>query len=134
MWLNPLPAETVLAAIIGAVLGTVLGKYGYFDISNWLDSRYALEFTFLIVSFGVACHFYCAACLLDKALIRRIFLLLAFVVFIVVLFYSPKVLTVSPDGTLSWLPNEGNALLGGVLLIWIFALRALTAIKKLSGE
>jgi hypothetical protein len=58
MWLNPLPAEKVIGAIVGAVLSAILAKYGYFDIHVWYEARYAIYFTFLILAFGISIHFH----------------------------------------------------------------------------
>lgn len=57
MWLNPLPAETVIGAIVGAVLSTIMAFYKYFEVNSWIDSRYAIQLTFLILVFGVCLHF-----------------------------------------------------------------------------
>jgi hypothetical protein len=134
MWLNPLPAETVIGAIVGAVLSTILAQYGYFGVESWIEARFALYFTFLILAFGISLHFYCAAVLLEKRTVARIFRLTAILILIIVLIGYAKRAQVGSDGSVLFLPNPGNSLICGVLLIWLLMVRSLTAFKKWVGE
>jgi hypothetical protein len=131
MWLNPLPAETVIGAIIGAVLGTIIAQSPYFEISEWMQARYPLLFTFLILSYGVSIHFYCAAVVLDRPKIRTIFLALCLLIFLGMVFY-PKEVGIDPGGRVSFLPESLNVLIAGTLMIWLVALRAMAELHRLS--
>ncbi len=122
MWLNPLPAETVIGAIVGAVLSTILSKYSYFDIAVWTDARFALYFTFLILAFGICIHFYCAAILLGRTAILRTFRFAYILILLVVWVGYAKRAGIQHNGMVIFLPNEGNSLVCGVLLIWLIGL------------
>lgn len=133
-WLNPLPAETVLGAIIGAVLGSILERNDYLNITSWLNSGSALLLILLILAFGVLLHFYCAACHLQKDTIRRWSLFGCILAIAGMLFAYPKHLGIGPDASIIFLPHEYNALMSGVLILWLISLRALTQLKRIMAE
>ena len=133
-WLNPLPAETVIGAIVGAVLGSILERNDYLTIPTWLQSFFALQYIGLIVAFGVCAHFYCAATLLKKHRISVWFRSGCILVIVIMLLSYPKHLGIGPDSTINFLPHEYNALLSGVLVIWVITLRVLTAVKIVNEE
>ena len=118
---------------MGAVLSTILAQYGYFAVESWIDARFALYFTFLILAFGISIHFYCAAILLEKKVIMRVFRSIALFILLIVLVGYARQAQVSVDGTFLFLPHTGNALLCGVLIIWLLMIRSLTTFKKLIG-
>ena len=129
MWLNPLPSEAVIGAIVGAVLSTVMAYYKYLEVNVWTDVRYALYFVVVILCYGVCLHFYCAAVLLSKHKIGLFFLVLCIVIYLVILIIQPKELTLTDSGQINFLPNPGSVLISGVLLIWLLILRTLTWVK-----
>jgi H+/Cl- antiporter ClcA len=133
-WLNPLPAETVIGAIVGAVLGSILERNDYLDLPNWLHSFFALQLIFLILAFGICAHFYCAAYYLRKDLIRRWSLFGCVLTIGIVLFMYPKHLGIGSDASIVFLPHEYNALMAGLLILWLVTLRILTQVKLMISE
>jgi hypothetical protein len=133
-WLNPLPAETVIGAIVGAILGSLLERNDYLNISDWLHSFFVLQFVFLILLFGLGSHFYCAACYLQKPNIGRWALASSLLALLIVLFMYPKRVGLGPDAEIVFLPHEYNVLMAGVLLLWLLTLRTLTILKRLLTE
>ena len=133
-WLNPLPAETVIGAIIGAVLGSVLERNEFLDIPDWVHSLVVFQLIFLILAFGVCAHFYCAASYLQKGAIKGLALFGCVLVIGAVLFMYPKRLTLDADTSIVFLPHEYNALMSGVLVLWLITLRVLTLLKTLLRE
>jgi hypothetical protein len=133
MWLNPLPAESSIGATAGAVLGTILATHPYFSVSNWLEVYLALAYTVLIILFGISAHFYCAAHLLQRTMIQKIFLLCC-ALLLVAIFVNPKEAGLDEETAIRFLPHEVNLLVGGTLLVWLAALRILTEVKRRTGE
>lgn len=133
-WLNPLPGETVIGAVIGAVLGSLLERNDYLNISTWLNSFFALQLIFLILAFALLAHFYCAACHMQKTLIRKWTLFGCIFVITLMLFLYPRHLGIGPDSSIVFLPHEYNTLMAGVLLLWLITLRLLTQLKRLIAE
>ena len=130
MWLNPVPAETVMGAIIGAVLSSIMASLNYFNLATWLDVLFPLSFTFLILLFGVSSHFYCAATLQKKGPIRNVFGLVCLLTLASVICLDPQRAKISAAEGLQFLPSAGNFLMGGVLVIWFLSIRALTEFNK----
>lgn len=128
-WLNPLPAETVIGAVAGAILGSILERDNYLNLPNWLHSFFALQFIFLILAFGVCTHFYCAASYLNKSTVRKWSLFGCFLTIAVVLLMYPKHLGLGKDASIIFLPHPYNVLMSGLLVLWLAALRALTQVK-----
>jgi hypothetical protein len=133
-WLNPLPAETVIGAFAGAILGSILERNDYLDLSNWMHSFYVLQFIFLILAFGICAHFYCAAAYLDKPAIRKWCSFGCFFTIVLVVIMYPKHLGIGDDASINFLPHPYNVLMAGLLVLWLAALRALTQLKLLSRE
>jgi hypothetical protein len=133
-WLNPIPAETVIGAIVGAVLGSILERDDYLTIPTWMQSFFALQFIFLIVAFGICAHFYCAAALLKKEKIKSWSRGGCALVIFLILFIYPKHLGIGEDASINFTPHPYNALMSGVLILWVAALRILTQVKRIIGE
>lgn len=133
MWYNPIPAETVIGAIVGAVLSTILAQNEYFKIQNWMDTRYGLMFTVLIISFGVCAHFYCAARNLSRHRLANYFLLMCFLVVGVVLLINAQKLNLGLSGTFTFLPRWTNVMMAGVMMIWLCTLRILNSANGFFG-
>jgi len=133
-WHNPLPAETVIGALAGAILGSLLERNDYFDISIWLDSFAVLQLICLILIFGISAHFYCAACSMDKGAIKRWAFYICIGILIGVLFLYPKNLGIGADGEIKFTPHAYNFLMAGVLVVWLLTLRLLTLFKTLAPE
>jgi peptidoglycan/LPS O-acetylase OafA/YrhL len=129
-WFNPIPAETTLGALAGAVLGSILERHDYLSIPTWVQSFFVIQFVLLIFAFGVAAHFYCAAAFLKKPRIRNVALVGCLLIIISLLFMYPKHLGIMPDSSINFLPHEYNVLMSMVLVMWLVALRLLTAMKK----
>lgn len=132
MWMNPLPAETVMGAIVGAVLSTILAQYSYFTISVWTESRGAVLFVALILIYGVSAHFFCAACRSNiSGYIKYGTLMSCMFILGGIVIINPRLpVNVTELGVISFRPNEGNILLDGVLAIWLAALWGLTLMAK----
>ena len=133
-WLNSLPAETVIGAIIGAVLGSLLERDDYLNISDWLHSLFALQLVYLILAFGILAHFYCAACDLQHMAVKRWSLAGCVLIILIVMLLYSKHLGIGPDASIIFLPHEYNTLVSGVLILWLVTLRALTKLKQMTTE
>ncbi len=98
MWLNPLPAETMIGAIFGAILATIMEQYGYFHLTSLFDIRFPLEFAGAILIFGLTAHFYCAAVLLPPTRARGICLGVCIGILVLMAVYSPRQWTITAQG------------------------------------
>ena len=130
MWLNPIPAETVLGAIIGAVLSTIMAQLAYFNVASVSDILFPLVFSFLILLFGVSAHFFCAAHVQNKRQIKLIFGTICLLTILVVIGLDPQKAHISATDGVQFLPRPGNFLMAGILALWFCALRALTELKR----
>lgn len=131
MWLNPLPAETVLGAIVGAVLSTILAHNGVFQVDSLAKLRPAILFVFAVVSYGVCIHFCCAAMARKRFDVTLSSFVLALIIIFAVSFLGVREFNLGEDGRLLLLPSLPNVLLAAVLAIWFAALAALTYTKGL---
>jgi hypothetical protein len=133
-WLNPLPAETMIGALVGAMVGSILERNDYFTISNWLESFVVLTLVLLVLLFGVFAHFYCAACFLGKDTISRWCFRGCLLSLLIVLFLYPRHFGIGPDASINFLPHAYNAVLAGILILWLATLRILTLVKRRGSE
>jgi len=122
-----------MGATVGAILGSLLERNDFLDVTSWTNSLTAFELVALIITFGVLAHFHCAARLLGRAAIQRRCLYGCGAVLLLVLILYPRHLGIGPDGTITFLPYEYNALMAAVLVFWVVALRLLTYIKMKLG-
>ena len=123
-----------MGATVGAILGSLLERNNFLTVTDWLHSLAAFELILLIIAFGVLAHFHCAARLMNRDAVKRFCFYGCLALLALVLFSNPRHLGVGPDGTISFLPYEYNALIAGVLVLWIVTLRMLTYVKMKIGD
>lgn len=63
LWLNPLPSETVLAALSGAILSVIVSRTGIFSVETAFQLVSGICFMFLFLLYAIIIHFLCASVL-----------------------------------------------------------------------
>lgn len=129
-WLNPLPAETVIGAIVGAVLSTILAYNDVFNVTVGNELKDACLFIGQIITFGVIIHFFCAAFVMGVHYLAIFTFFTTLVIVANIAFLDLQGGGTVDVGRIDISFNLTNLLLSLVLSFWFIALFALTLIKK----
>lgn len=129
-WTDTLPAETAIAAVVGAVLSTVLAQNNVFSIEHWYDSWPAIYLISLVLGFGVMIHFFCIAVVRKLPSVYLPSAMIAIGALFCIVFLNRADWRFPETGEIIFLPYAYNILLAGVMLIWYLSVQLTTLIAS----
>ncbi|WP_316226719.1 hypothetical protein [Bradyrhizobium sp. SZCCHNS3052] len=133
-WVQPLPCEGTISAVLGASLGVILALDGGLGGHDWSYVPTQLSLLAYVVVFAVSLHFACTAVIKRSGSIFAFFLILCVANGVLFNISRLRDVNVNVDQRIVFLPDNVATSVTIVFLVWLLVQLILSTALFFSGK